>query len=238
MDSISVPPSMYRASILKLLYLAHDNNCLVEFLSHNKIENLKELLNDSSEKQSLLCLSAMASNDSEVLTLVSMGIDPMLDSQIVIDGCDEIGLREDYDETYDMREDTFYVCDLAIIAKQCTFETFTKVIDYMFKFDLSELVQGLIKVKLKNLDQYLRYVLQSLREKDILDVNQCYYLNLIYQEYKKDQNPKIFNTLFEYGLLSTTEIDYDFTVKDLMEKDSVIRGVYEKYLTRSIKRAN
>lgn len=232
MNSISVPPSMYKSALTKLLYVAHDNGCLFEFLTHNKIDNIAEVLNEQSEKQSLLCQSALASNDSEVSILISMGANPMLTSQIVVDGCDEIGLRESYDESYDMRDETFYVCDLAIIAKQCKFETFTKTVDHLLsqgELDFNELIESLIRVHVRDLDRYLRYVLSELCKKQVLDLNSNYgsHLSMVYEEYKKTHDSTIFGTLFEYGLLSTTDIDYQFTVKDLMEKDDVIRRLYE-----------
>lgn len=244
MNSILIPSAMYKTSLLKLLYLSRDTGCLFEFLSQNKINNLAELLNKPSEKQSLLCFSAMSANDSEVIALISMGADPMLTSQIVVDGCNEMGLRDDYDETYDMRDETHYVCDLAIIAKSCQFETFTKSVDSVLtrnKLDFSRLVESLIIVRLPNLDKYLRYILDGLREKGMLhkylNLIDNSYLKTVFEEYKREDDPTIFGVLFEYGLVATTRIDHQFTVNDLMEKDSEIRRLYEKASMSATKKA-
>lgn len=237
MESVLLPPSIYKSALVTLLYVAQKNGCLFEFLSHNKIDHIATFLNEESEKQSLLCLAAMSANNSEVLTLISMGANPMILSQIVIDG-DEIG------EYYDMKCDTHYICDLAIIAKYCTFETFTKVVDSLLlrvtnKLNFNKLAKDLITVHLDHLDQYLRYLFSGLQKKNLLhgflnSTNRSF-IKKVYDKYKKD--PILFEILFEYGLSSTTEIDYYFTVGDLMERDGVIRQLYETYSMTITKKA-
>lgn len=210
--TLVLPSAIYNQVVIKSLYVAVKHDYLAQFLASNHIPNLNLLLNEPSEDQSLLGLVALNGDCTSVVSLIKLGSNPMGYSRIVIHD-DDLGLPKDDDHHNEK-----YLFDLAIIARKCSFETYTEVVDLLSVDDLniSELIEDFIAIHLEDFNKYLEYLLVNLRDKNRLDLvfqpKYNYFLRKVYEHH-----PDSFKLLCEYGLTLQTVIDCHTTVADLIK---------------------
>lgn len=129
MSIITVPEKMYNDLLSKGLYQSIRARCLQEFIALNDISSA---IIRSDGDLSLVGTVIMEGDNSDILVLIDHNILPIDSSRIIIDDNDEFGLRKYYDETYNMEDKYKYVPDLVMIAHECSYDFYTKVIDTIF----------------------------------------------------------------------------------------------------------
>ena len=236
MSTLTLPNGMYHDAVLKCLYVALEHDCLSEFLASNTIPNV---FNDSFEKRTLLGTAHLKGDHASVLPLVTLGANPLKDSEVAIHN-GEFGTRRYFDDEYGIRPEEQQIPDLVLIAKRCTFETYVHVCDCTFSrpqdwtyLDLDHVLR--MFVTLVDDPGRFHYLLGKLKESNLLkcainDPSVSRTLNRFHQtlrdKYHNDHNPDLFKALFEHELLLPTTLKQT-PISDLIATDLVLKQLSE-----------
>jgi hypothetical protein len=228
LKTITAPSSMYKSLLTKGLIHAIRSNCLQEFITMNDVSSI---INTSPGKLSFIGTVVMQGNDNDVLLLIQHGLIPNQTSKIIVDDNNEFGLRKYYDETYNMEDQYKHVPDLIMIAHECSYELYTKVIDTVFtdasRWSVDNL-QGLISeffTFLDNSENNSEDNYESIEEdpipnesNDEIDIIQ----NIILEEPKKDA----LDTCFRYLLNALVKLEL---LNKVINSNFILRDAYDLY---------